>query len=142
MAKRKSLLHGLGLEDAVSKGVLRRVIAKDNALKMYALGYKRGNAEFAGWLLYAMNEIEKHRDELMRLSNKERATRVMDIVSQAAKTWKSLPSDEKQKWIENAKSILATEKSRIESDIKLSEEIEKLAEEAYRSIEELATVVT
>lgn len=142
MAKRKSIVKGAYLDDIVTRGILRRVMAKDNALKMYALGYKRGNAEFAGWLLYALNRLEQHRDELLKLPNKERATKVMDLISQFSKEWRSMDKTTKQEWIKRAKDALSAEKTTIENDIKLSEELEKLAEEAYKGVEELATVVT
>ena len=142
MAKRKSLIRNAYLDDVVTRGILRRVLAKDNALKMYALGYKRGNAEFAGWLLYALSKLQEHSKELLSLPNKERATKVMDLMSQFAKEWRSMDKTEKQEWIKKAKDALSAEKTMIESDIKLSEELEKLAEEAYKGIEELATVVT
>lgn len=130
------------LDDVVTRGILRRVLARENALKMYALGYRRGNAEFAGWLLYVLTKIDKNSKELLKLPNKERASKVMDIVSEASKEWKAMDSETRKEWIEKAKALLAEERSRIESDLKMSEEIEKLAEEAYKSIEELATVVT
>ncbi len=141
--RRKSLLHGMSLEDVVSKGILKRVLAKDNAVKSYVLGYKRGNADFAGWLLYLSDKIEAQKDRLLSMPDKERALAVMDIVSKAAKEWEAMKPEDKEKWIARAKEILAAEKSRIEADIKMSDEIEKLAEEAYKGVEELvATIVS
>jgi len=139
--RRKSLLRGMDIEDVVSRGVMKRVLAKDTALKMYAFGYKMSTAEYAGWLLFLSNYLDKYRAELMSLSPKERSARVQDLVAKAAEEWQRLSDDQKREWIEKAKGILANEKARIQESLKLSEEIERLAHEAYKSIDELVSVL-
>ena len=142
MARRKSLLHGMDVIDVVSNAILKRVTASKNAARMYMLKYKAGNPEFAGWILFLADKIERNRAELLRLPPKERSARVQDLVAEASREWESLTSEQKREWIDKAKALLANEKAKLEANIKLSNEIEQLAEEAYKGIEELATVMT
>ena len=140
--RRKSLIHGMSMEDVVVDAVVNRVLSKDRAIKKFAMKYKLSHPEFAGWVMFLANKIEAVRDELLKLPPKERSARTQDIVAEAAKEWRMMSDDEKKKWIESAKSLLAAEKGKMQEAAKFADEIEKLANEAVQAIEELATVIS
>ena len=135
MARKRSLLRGVTIDDILSEAITRRTLRRKDAARMYAFKYTTSNPKWAGWLLFALNELDKHRDELMKADKETRAKMVWQIMSEAKDKWRKLSEDEKRQWIEKAKTELSARLAEYKKLVEEAREFEKVVEEAYESIE-------
>ncbi|RLE54179.1 MAG: hypothetical protein DRJ40_11525 [Thermoprotei archaeon] len=136
MGRKRSLLKKTE-EEIIVEAIARRISALDRAKREYTLKYIVKNPQWAGWLAFMVENLEKHKDELERLDPESRAKLVWRIISEAKDAWRDLPPSEKAKYIERGRTLFTEYKKTLEKLITEAKEYEKLAEEVEKMVEAL-----
>lgn len=139
---RVARLEKYTIDELLPEALINIVEAKDKATRKYAYKYILSNPKKAGWLMFMLDYLDKHRAEWEGVTGSERSTRVQRLISEAKKEWRRLSPDKKEEWIQKAKSMISEYTRLAEEELKISKELKELVDKATSKVAELVAEIS